>query len=100
MQDNTEQLTRIARMQARYDAIWQAVHTQPYTEAQLRSVQAQMDALTAYYESPDWLADYDADRRGDIPKDRDRGILAEDTLYDLMTEWDHLVQAWRTGDLL
>ena len=41
-------------------------------------------ALIDYYESGQWLKDYEADERGDLPRDLKRGILSQDTLYDLL----------------
>lgn len=42
--------------------------------------------LIQYYESPLWREDYEADERGEIPKDLKRGILSQDGLYDFLTE--------------
>ncbi len=42
------------------------------------------DRLAAYYESPDWRADFEADEAGLLPKDMPRGILSEDGIYNLL----------------
>ncbi len=42
--------------------------------------------LEAYYTSPQWLADRDADRDGLLPPDLRRGILSEDAVFDLLTD--------------
>ena len=42
--------------------------------------------LIDYYENGQWLTDYECDERGELPKDLKRGVLAEDTLYNLLTE--------------
>ena len=44
------------------------------------------DALREYMDSGLWLSDYEADERGELPKDLKRGVLSEDGLYDLLTE--------------
>lgn len=40
--------------------------------------------LEAYYSSGQWLQDYEADERGELPPDLKRGVLAQDALYDLL----------------
>ena len=41
------------------------------------------DILMDYYFHGTWLEDYEADERGELPKDLKRGVLAQDTLYNL-----------------
>lgn len=40
--------------------------------------------LDAYYTSGQWREDYEADERGELPPDLKRGVLSQDTLYDLL----------------
>ena len=40
--------------------------------------------LEAYYASPEWKEDYAADEAGLIPKGLKRGVLSQDTVYDLL----------------
>ena len=40
--------------------------------------------LDAYYTSGEWLDDYEADERGELPPDLKRGVLSQDALYDLL----------------
>ena len=46
--------------------------------------------LSDYYSSPLWLQDLDDDRAGRLPHDLKRGVLSEDAIYDLLTEWDSM----------
>lgn len=50
-----------------------------------------LQALTAYYESPLWLQDYDADRAGQLPTDLPRGVLSQDAVHDLLCDNDRLL---------
>ena len=50
------------------------------------SVQEARRLLTEYYFGPQWRQDYEADEAGLLPPGLKRGILAEDTLYNLLTE--------------
>ena len=45
-------------------------------------------ALSAYYSGGQWLADYEADERGELPRDLKRGVLSQDGLYDLLEAWN------------
>ena len=42
--------------------------------------------LESYYHSPLWQADYAADEAGDSPLALKRGVLSQDTIYDLLTD--------------
>ena len=53
--------------------------------------------LKDYMESGQWKADFEADERGEIPSDIERGVLSEDGLYDLLDEVDRIL---RRSDLV
>ena len=44
------------------------------------------DALRDYYFGGQWLQDYQADERGELPKDLKRGVLSEDGVWNLIAE--------------
>ena len=48
------------------------------------AVQSKLETLRTYYESGLWIHDYECDERGELPADLKRGVLAQDTLYDLL----------------
>ena len=52
----------------------------------IKRMEAYYEALREYMDSGLWLSDYEADERGELPKDLKRGVLSEDGLYDLLTE--------------
>nr|AHF24117.1 GCN5-like N-acetyltransferase [uncultured bacterium Contig1450] len=45
-----------------------------------------INELAEYYESSEWLRDFEDDEAGLIPKDIDRGALSEDGIYDLLMD--------------
>lgn len=47
--------------------------------------------LKDYMESGQWKADFEADERGEIPADLERGVLSEDGLYDLLSDVDKIL---------
>ena len=42
--------------------------------------------LRDYYTGGQWLLDYEADSRGELPPDLRRGVLSQDGLWNLMEE--------------
>ena len=44
--------------------------------------------LEEYYSSGEWREDYEADEAGLLPADLKRGVLSQDGVFDLLTEWD------------
>ena len=44
--------------------------------------------LSDYYFGGQWLLDYQADERGELPKDLKRGVLSEDGVWNLIAELD------------
>lgn len=48
--------------------------------------------LSDWYSSPDWMHAYEADERGALPADLCRGVLAQDTLYDLFSDHVRLLR--------
>ena len=68
---DVSRLDRIAAMEAAFD----------------RHAPEDMPLLAAYLDG-DWKADYLADEQGLIPRCMKRGVLSQDGLYNLVTEWE------------
>ncbi len=68
-------LERIERVE-KYERLLEEVQARPDPE--------KLAALEAYYTSSAWREDYEADERGEFPPDLKRGVLSQDTLYDLL----------------
>lgn len=49
-----------------------------------------IDALGAYYQSPQWMRDFADDEAGRLPEGLRRGVLSEDGIYDLLEAFDEL----------
>ena len=63
-------IQRIAYMESLYDLA-------------LQTGQIPQD-LRDYYENGQWLRDYEADERGELPRELKRGVLSQDGLWDLL----------------
>ncbi len=80
-----ETIARIQRMEQCFDELEQAtakdpsVCGEPWFRAQLRQ-------LMDYYENGQWLRDYELDAQGKLPPDLKRGVLAEDTVWNFLTD--------------
>ena len=76
---------RVEEMEKRLNRLSPLV--EQYARATEAFIQAREDmkALFAYYGSPEWYADLDAQARGEIPPEVPCGVLAEDLVYDLIT---------------
>lgn len=71
-------------MEAAFDRVTTALRSDlPLSPA----TQADVEKLENYYSS-DWLADFEADEKREIPDNLKCGILSEDALYDLLNEID------------
>lgn len=79
-------IARVQRMERYLDEVLEFVEKYPNKVKQDRNIQDKWKVLIDYYENGKWLADYECDERGELPKDLKRGVLAEDTLYNLIAE--------------
>lgn len=83
-----ETIARIQKMEKHLDNVSETVSTCPDAIWENPDIQENIRELTEYYESGKWLEDYDRDAKGELPSDLKRGILAQDTVYDLFCEID------------
>ena len=72
METFEEAVRRIRRMEKIFDAV-QDNHDHP-----------SLGELVRYYESDQWLRDYELDEQGLLPNDLKRGVLSQDGVYDLL----------------
>lgn len=80
---------RTCRRFYRLDRIERVEHYERlFDEAAVSPDPEKAAALTAYCTSGEWLEDYEADERGELPPDLKRGVLSQDALYDLLEEYN------------
>ena len=78
-------LDRIRRMDTLFYAVLDALARCPDASALDPAVREKLHLLTRYYDSGEWLQDYERDERGELPAGLKRGVLSQDGLYDLLT---------------
>ena len=81
-----ERVERIKKMEAKLDDVTPKIKAFEDSLENMKKVFEDMKILSDYY-SKDWKADYEADEEGKIPKDVKRGVLGQDTLYDLFERY-------------
>lgn len=79
-------ISRIQKMELYLDEILYVLENAPDTVAQNICIREMIRELACYYENGQWLSDYELDENGKLPADLKRGVLAQDTLYDLLSE--------------
>ena len=76
---------RVRRMEELLDLVLAHPHDIPL-------IRPALEELNAYYFGGPWLSDYEADERGLLPPGLKRGVLGQDTLYDLLPDYDHILK--------
>ena len=89
-------IDRIREMEERMERVAQWVESLSTAMEEQRSIQSDVYELSAYYESELWMEDYEADEAGELPADLNRGVLSEDGLYNLMEEYEELLEGLRS----
>lgn len=72
---------RVTEMEVVYNRVQQAVKKKK-TYPEFRE---DVETLRRYMDYGDWKKDFEADERGELPKDLKRGVLSEDGLYNLLS---------------
>lgn len=84
-------IDRIKNMEARLDVSAEAIEALAAALEKYEAALPEWKKLADYYGSAQWMRDYEADEAGKLPKDLKRGVLSEDTVYDLLIENRELV---------
>ena len=77
-------IERITHMEENLDIAKKALEDFEKSLENFLAVQKNIKELSDYYFSRQWMADYDADSRGEIPQNLKRGVLSEDAAYNLI----------------
>ncbi len=97
MKEN-ERTERIRAMEEAFDASSAAVRALSDALDGYEEAREALRRLTGYYESPLWREDLEADEAGLLPPGLKRGVLSEDGVWDLLTEWREIKDRMRALD--
>lgn len=85
-----EIIDRIIKMEFYFDTIQKALELNPDLLQKEAPAGIMLQELTEYYENGQWMADYETDEAGLLPPNLKRGILSEDSVYNLLFDIDQL----------
>ena len=85
-------LQRIKDLEYKFSEVSRVLAAPDMALDEFAGVKSYIDDLREYMESGQWKADFEADERGEIPADLERGVLSEDGLYDLLGEVDRILR--------
>ena len=81
------QVERIQLMEKKADRVRDALDQLQEAAALYKSILPDVKDLERYYETV-WRDDFEDDEKGKFPPELKRGILSEDMLYNLLTDFD------------
>jgi len=93
--DTINRIERITRMEQTLNDAKTALDALSKALDGYAKIYPTLQDLIAYYESPVWRADYEADERGELPSNLKRGVLSEDAVYNLLTDLDSIYHIMR-----
>lgn len=82
---NEKIIDRIKQMEIYYDDVSNILNKDSLLHVE-NDFYNKINCLTDYYDSGQWLCDFECDERGELPRELKRGVLSEDGLYNLLEE--------------
>jgi len=82
-----KRIERIAHMEALFDKSEEVVKRLETALEDFAALAPDIAELEAYYTSPQWRKDFEADEAGKLPKDLKRGVLSEDGVWNLLEDY-------------
>lgn len=89
-------IERITHMETLFDKSEEVVKRLEAALEDFAEIEHDIAKLEAYYNSQQWRKDFEADEVGKLPKDLKRGVLSEDGIYDLLSDYQCLKDQIRT----
>ena len=81
-----ERNARINRMSEAFDRLSRVSAILGEKAEELESMASDVDCLKEYMASGQWIRDFEADEKGQLPAALKRGVLSEDGVFNLMEE--------------
>ena len=83
---DTNLIARVRKMEEDFNMVRDIMDDMEMAIYKFEVVQRRIDRLFRYMEGGQFLKDFEADERGELPKDMERGVLSEDALDELLTD--------------
>ena len=84
-------------MEQLFDFVSESIMELPTTLDKYDKIQEAIATLSDYYSSNEWKQDYADDEAGLLPKDLKRGVLSEDGIWNLLSDWRELEERLRSS---
>ncbi len=84
------QIDRITRMEALFDKSEEVIKRLETALEDFAELGSDIAELEAYYTSPQWRKDYEADEAGKLPKGLKCGVLSEDGVWNVLGDYKRL----------
>lgn len=85
-------IERITHMESLLDKSTEVIARLEQVLEDIAALQPDIAELEAYYTSPQWRKDFEADEAGKLPKDLKRGVLSEDGIWNVLNEYKRLME--------
>ena len=83
-------ICRVEEMESRFEKLAQTVSELSAALDKYADAGESLIVLDAYYGSDEWKSDFAADEKGLFPKDLKRGVLSEDAVWNLLSDYREL----------
>ena len=84
------QIERIRQMEQRFNKALAIIQEPTKTPESLEAIKEDIAILDDYYGSEDWRQDFADDEAGRLPKGLKRGVLSEDGIWNLLSDYREL----------
>ena len=83
-------IERITNMETLFDKSEEVVKRLEAALKDFAALEHDIAKLENYYNSPQWRKDFEADEAGKLPHDLKRGVLSEDGIWNLLSNYKEL----------
>ena len=95
-----EQTERIKQMEQRFDRVLAFLKNPSDAPDGYLSLKEDIAMLEQYYGSAEWKQDFADDEAGKLPVGLKRGVLSEDGLWNLLSDWRELQNEGKTDSMI
>ena len=85
-----KRIDRITHMEGLLDKSVEVIARLEQAIEDFDAIQPDIAELEAYYTSPQWRKDFEADEAGKLPKNLKRGVLSEDGIWNVLEDYKRL----------
>ena len=85
-----KRIDRITHMEGLLDKSVEVIARLEQAIEDFDAIQPDIAELEAYYTSPQWRKDFEADEAGKLPKNLKRGVLSEDAIWNVLEDYKRL----------